>query len=106
MSVLLLTCECGSAEPLARQVAQAAGIVDWMSLPLHKGVQHCLTVLDRFPEPFHDLLAFRALHNFIEGGGTYVVVVGYTDEFFYWADVSSGSPKDMLDGQSILKRFA
>lgn len=102
----LLVCECGAAEPLARQVCQQAGLTDWMAIPLHKGKEHCLTVLDRFPEQYHGLLAYRALWDKIEQGGTFVIVLGYDEEYFYWANVASGSPSDMLDGTAILKRFA
>lgn len=106
MTVMLCCCECGAAEPLGRQVAMQAGITNWMAIPLHKGVEHCLTVLDRFPEPYKQLLAHRALCDFIRQGGTFVVAIGYDDEYFYWANVASGSPADMMDGGAILKRFA
>lgn len=106
MTVALLTCQCGSAEPLARGVAQEAGIHDWLTLPIHKGKEHCLTVLSRFPEPFKRLLAFRALEDHISKGSTFVVVLGYDDEFFYWSDIHSNAPADRMDAIAILKRFA
>lgn len=104
--ILLLACECSSAEPLARGVAQEAGIRDWLTLPLHKGKEHALTVLSHFPEPFKRLLAFRALEDHISRGGTFVVVVGYDDEYFYWSDIHSNAPSDRMDAITILKRFA
>lgn len=106
MSILFVTCECGAADGLVRQAAQAAGLQNWMSLPVHKGKEHCLTVLSHFPEGHRKLLAFRALESLIAQGGSYAVVVGYDGEQFYWSSIDSNSPKDMLDAVAILKRFA
>lgn len=106
MSCLFLTCECGSADGLVRQAAQSAGLQNWMSIPVHKGKEHCLAVLSHFPDAHRNLLAFRALEDFISQGGSYAVVVGYDDEYFYWSSIDSNSPKDMLDSVAILKRFA
>lgn len=104
--IALMTCECNSAMPLARQTCQKAGIHDWMAVPLHKGKEHCLTVLSHFPSEFKELLAFRALEGFISNHGTFVCVVGYDKENFYWADVSNNDPKSVFDAIAILKRFA
>lgn len=104
--ILFLACQCGSAEPLARGVAQEAGLANWLTLPVHKGKEHALTVLSYFPEPFKHLLSFRALEDHISKGGTFVVVVGYDEEYFYWVDLHSNTPSDRLDAIGILKRFA
>lgn len=104
--ITFLCCECGAAVPLARQAAESAGLTNWMAIPLHKGKEHCLTILDRFPEPFKKLVSYRALYDMIGRGGTFVVVLGYDEEFFYWVDISSGTPSDMFDATAILKRFA
>lgn len=77
-----------------------------MSIPLHKGKEHCLSLLSNFPAPHKRLLAFKALESYIDQGGQYAVVIGYDDEYFYWASISSNSPKDQFDAQAILKRFA
>lgn len=101
-----LCCECGSAGPLARGVAQEAGLSDWLTLEIHKGKEHCLSILSQFPAPYKELLAFRALEDKISQGGSFVTVIGYDEEYFYWADVASGAPSDRMDALAIIKRFA
>lgn len=105
--ILLLTCDCPSAEPLVRKALQEAGIKEWLATSIHKGREHCLTILERFPKPYHELLAFRALFDYLDSrASSFNVIVGYDDETFYWADIHSGAPMDWMDGQAILKRFA
>lgn len=106
MATLFLTCDCGAAEPLARGAAEEAGLTDWLNLRIHKGKEHCLTVLSHFSAPYKGLLAFQALEEKISQGGSFVTVVGYDDEYFYWADLASNAPADRFDAISIIKRFA
>lgn len=106
MATVFLTCDCSAAEPLARGAAEEAGLTNWLTLEIHKGKEHCLTVLSRFPAPYKELLAFRALEDKISAGGSFVTVVGYDDQYFYWADLASNAPADRFDAISIIKRFA
>lgn len=106
MPCLFACCECSSAAALCQQVAANAGVINWMSIPLYKGKEHCLTVLSRFSEGHRRLLAFRALEGYIQQEGQYATIIGYDNEYFYWANINSNSPKDQLDAQAILKRFA
>lgn len=104
--IKILTCECSSAEPLVRRALQEAGIPDWLSIDVHKGKEHAQLILSRFPAPYHALLAYRALESYLANASSFAVIVGYDDRTFYWADIHSAAPKDWMDAQSILKRFA
>lgn len=106
MSVLVLVCDCGGAEPLARQALQKAGVADWLTFPIHRGKPHALTLLSHFPSAFKRLLAFRALEDHISRATSFVVIIGYDEETFYWSDIQSSAPADTLQSQAILKRFA
>lgn len=106
MSVLYFSCECGSAEPLLRKLLQEAGCADWLSAPLHKGREHCLHILEQFPASFKSLTAYQALVKQINEHSSYVCVVGYDNETFYWADIAKNAPKDRVEATAILKRFA
>lgn len=104
--IKILTCQCSSAEPLVRRALQEAGVADWLGIDVHKGKEHAQLILSRFPEPYHDLLAYRALESYLANASSFAVIVGYDDQSFYWADVHSGAPADWLQGQAILKQFA
>lgn len=106
MSLKILGCECSGVEGTARDVLAGSGIANWMNVPLHKGKDHCKTVLDRFPTPFHSLVAYRALLDHIENNAAYAVILGYDDEFFFWEDVGSKAPIEVVRAQEIAKRFA
>lgn len=101
-----LSCACSSAEPLLRGLLQEANFADWLYVPLHKGREHCLSVLDGFPAPFQALLAFQALVKFIEEHSSYAIVLGYDDTTFYWVDISRNAPKEKAEARAVLERFA
>lgn len=102
----VLACQCGSATPLARKTLNNAGVTNWMSIPIHRGKEYCLTMLSHYPEEFKQLLAFRALEDFISSHGTFVCFVGSDESSFYWADVSKNDPKSVWDAEAIIKQFA
>lgn len=102
----LCCCECGSAEPLVRGLLQEAGITNWMSVEIHKGKEHCQTVLARFPEPYQSSLQLQALINLVKENSTFVVVLGYDKTRIYWEDISSNAPIERTRALAIVKEFA
>lgn len=106
MSLKVLACQCGAAEPLARQVLEPVVPTTWLSVPIHKGKEHCLDVLEQFPAPYHALLAYQALVEHLANAFSYVVIVGYDHEYFYWEDVASNAPAEVAKATAIIKRFA
>lgn len=106
MALKILACNCGGAEPVARSVLQEAGVENWMTVDIHKGKEHCKTILNYFPEPFHKLLAFQGLLTHIEENSKYAVILGYDDEYLFWEDVASNSPIEVTRAKVIAQRFA
>lgn len=107
---LFLTCQCGSADSLAQGLQQEAGITNWMALPIHKGKEHCRTIVERFPEQFHTLLSYRALVSYLSPDAekpvsTFVIIVGYDDTTFYWEDFASNAPDSRIRALAILERY-
>ena len=105
MSVMLLTCDCGGAEPLARSVLKSAGVQNWLKTPIVKGRQNATMWLDTLPEKIKSLPEFQALQLSLKNRGRFSVVVGYTASEFKWADVGSGKINEKLDGEVIAKHF-
>lgn len=102
----LLTCDCGGVDSLVRGILNQAGVSNWMTYEIHKGKEHCQTILDRFPEKYHGLLAYRALADYLKDHGTFAIIIGYDDNSFFWQEVRSNAPKDVFDAIGIIKRFA
>lgn len=106
MPLALFVCDCGNAAPLGYQTIQAAGVKNWATVPIHKGKKHVLSVLSHFPTQFQALAAYQELIQCINTHNTFVVLLGYDDECFYWSNIKSNSHKDTLDAIAIAKRFA
>lgn len=102
----VLGCECGGVDSLARGLLQEAKVSDWMSVPLHKGKEHCLHILEQLPPIYHPSLEYRALYDYISAGGSYTVIMGYDGSHFYWEDIHSNAPIERTRALSIAKRFA
>lgn len=103
--LVLLTCQCGGAEPMVRSVLQTAGVKDWLKVPVKKGKKAATDWLDMCPDKIKSTLEWGALRNFIVNNGKYAVIVGYNDLMFKWSDVAAGSIKAKLDAEVIAKKF-
>lgn len=99
-------CECPAAEPLVRGLLREAGVTNWMDAEIHKGKEHCLTVLERLSESLGHPLEMRALLDYIAKTSTYAVVVGYDKERVYWSDFSSNAPVERTEAKAIVETFA
>lgn len=109
--ITLLSCECSSTEPLMRGLIQEAGIADWMTVEVHKGKEHCQTIIDQLPTRFHSLLAYRALQSYLspdnpKSVSSFAIIVGYDKDTFYWEDFASNAPDARIKALAIAKRFA
>lgn len=107
----LLTCACGSTEPLTRSLLQEAGITDWMTVEIHKEKEHCRKIVENLPQKFHELLAYRALQSYLDPNSekpvsAFAIIVGYDDTSFYWEDFSSNAPDVRIRALAIAERFA
>lgn len=104
--VVLLTCDCGGAEPLVRNVLRDASVDNWMTYEIHKGKEHCRKIVSYFPSQLHELLAFRALESCLENQGAFAIIVGYDDNSFFWEDVHTNAPIENIRARAIVERFA
>lgn len=102
----ILACMCGGVDSLARGLLQDANVPDWMSVPIHKDKEHCLTILERLPEKYHSSLQYQALHDYLQNASFYTIVVGYDDTHFYWEDFHSNAPIERSRALAITQQFA
>lgn len=104
----VLACECSGVDSLARGLLQEAEVKNWMDVLLHKGKEHCQTILERLPEKYHVSLEYRALLDYITNNetGAFTIIVGYDETHFYWEDIHSNAPIERTRAIAIAKRFA
>ena len=103
--LILLVCDCGGAEPLARSVLKEAGVADWLTTSLVRGHKNCLEWINKLNGDLRNGDKADALFMMIKNKSRFAVVAGYDDDHFEWADVSNGDIKSKLDGQIIAKQF-
>lgn len=102
--IQIITCECGSAEGLARKLLRGV-TSDYLTYPVYKGKAKSRGVLDSLPDYVRETETIAKLYELLANKSKYVVVIGYDDHSVGWADVMHGTPKEFLDGQVILEKY-
>lgn len=101
MSLVAVTCTCGSVENLVRKHLRLNDCDYFMEVPITKGKDKALSALNTLPQ--HEKL--DELRQYIANASKFAVVVGYNDRACGWADIASGSPKQALDVGVVIKHF-
>lgn len=100
----VVTCTCGSSEGLARKILRESGLNNWMDIPVIRGKD----LSKRQILPYQSLTNARELLAFISNHSKYVVVYGYDadNNVFEWRDCASGSVKEKIEAEALIKAFA
>lgn len=102
MSLIVVTCNCGSVEQRARGFLKRVGYEDWINIPVHKGKEKTMKAIQYLPH----YTEIDMLKNFLANASKYVVILGYDGEDCKWSDISHGGTKAEIDAEFIVKRFA
>lgn len=102
----ILACTCGGVDQLARGLLQECNYADWLTIDIHKGKEHCQTILAFLEEELGPSLPLGALKNYIENTGTFTIVIGYDPTHFYWEDFHSNAPIERARAKAIVEAFA
>lgn len=102
----ILACACGGVDQLARGLLQECEYADWLTAEIHKGKEHCLTVLSFLADELGESLPLRALQSYIENTGTFTIVVGYDPTHLYWEDFHTNAPIERARAKAIVEAFA
>lgn len=96
-----IACACGNSEKLIRSRLQAAGVKDYMSVPLAIGRDKSLksvSLLPKYPE-------IAVLPNYITSHSSYAVVIGYDEDGCDWVDVTKDGEMGQLKLKVIIRDF-
>ena len=102
----LLICNCHNSESLGRRALREAGVAKWLSVKSYKGRGASLSFCHELEDYCEDNSDVPSLMNYIKQKGSYVIVVGYTENGFMWADYGNGKTKDSVKAKMIAKEFA
>ena len=102
MSLIAVTCACGSVENLVRKHLRMNGCAHFMEIPISKGKDKALSALNSLPQ--HEKI--NELREYISGMSRFAIVVGWGDGKCGWADLNSPNPEQSILAGVIIKRFA
>lgn len=101
MSLAVVACHCGSSDSLARNFLKSVGYPEWMSIPIHRGKEKSLSMLNQFPPvPEKEML-----QSFLKGASKWVVIIGYNDSAMRWSDIAHNGVKSRIEAEFVVKTF-
>ena len=101
MSIAVISCQCGSSDSLARNFLKSVGYRDWLSIPIHRGKEKSLSMLNQVPPtPEKDMLK-----SFLKDASKWVVIIGYDQNSMKWSDIAHNGPKSRIEAEFVVKNF-
>lgn len=101
MAIAVVACLCGSSESMARNFLKSANYQDWLTIPIHRGKEKSLSVVNQLP-PTSDK---EMLQSLLKNAGKWVVVIGYNDYECKWSDISHNWPKSKIEAEVLVHHF-
>lgn len=102
MPISACSCNCGSSDQLIRNFLKSVGYQDWLSIPIEKGKERSLALLNYLPPaPEKEMLK-----SFLKGASKWAVIVGYDEEMVKWSDIAHNGPKSRIEAEFVVRGFA
>lgn len=100
--IMVVSCQCGSVDSLIRNFLKSAGYPDWLNIPIERGRERSLSVLNYLPPaPEKDMLI-----SFLKDASKWAVIVGYDQESVRWSDIAHNGPKSRIEAEFVVKNFS
>lgn len=102
MSLAVVACMCGSSDSLVRNFLKKIGYSDWLSIPVEKGREKSLSVVNQLPPtPEKEMLK-----NLLKNASKWVVIIGYDSTSVKWSDIAHNGPKSRIEAEFVVKSFS
>lgn len=100
--ISVITCQCGSSNSLVRNFLHSVNYPDWMSIPINKGKEKSLAILNYLPPvPEKDML-----RSFLKGASKWAVIIGYNETQMRWSDIAHNGPKSHIEAEFVVNNFS
>ena len=99
--ITVIACHCGSSESLARNFLKSINYLDWMDIPIHRGREKSLAVLNQLP-PTQEKEMLRSL---LKNASKWVIIIGYNQDSMKWSDISHNGQKSRIEAEYVVKSF-
>lgn len=101
MALAVIACMCGSSDSLVRNFLHSVGYPEWNSIPVTRGKEKSLAVLNQFP-PSSDK---EMLNNLLKNASKWAVIIGYNEDGMKWSDISHNGPKSRIEAEFVVRNF-
>lgn len=100
--IKIISCQCGSSNSLVRSFLKSIGYSEWLSIPIVKGKEKSLSVLNSLPPaPEKDMLK-----SFLSGASKWAVIIGYDETRMKWSDIAHNGQKSRIEAEFVVKNFS
>lgn len=102
--IIAITCMCGGAENLVQNFLKSANYKDWLTVPIRKGKQKSLDILNQLPQTTETDM----LRNYLEHASKWAVIIGYDLDTgqLKWSDIAHNSTKTSVEAELVVEAFA
>lgn len=101
MSIAVVSCQCGSTDSLVRNFLKSVGYSGWLSVPIVKGKDKSLKVLEQLPRTDER----EMLRSFLKEASKWAVIIGYDDYSMKWSDIAHNATKSKIEAEFVVKNF-
>lgn len=99
--IAAVACFCGGSESLVRNFLKSVGYEDWINIPIEKGREKSLGVVNQLPPaPEKDMLI-----NFLKETGKWAVIIGWDDTSMKWSDITHNGPKSKIEAEALVNFY-
>ena len=97
----VVACHCGSSDSLVRSFLKSIGYQDWLSIPIEKGREKSLSVINQLPPaPEKEMLK-----NLLKNASKWAIIIGYDGTSMKWSDISHNGPKSRIEAEALVHHF-
>lgn len=101
MSLAVVACQCGSSDSLVRNFLHSVGYPDWNSIPMARGKEKSLAVVNQLPPaPEKEML-----QHFLKDASKWAIIIGYDQESMKWSDIAHSGPRSRIEAEFVVKNF-
>lgn len=99
--IAVCSCQCGSVDSLIRNFLKSVGYEDWYNIPIAKGREKSLAILNYFPPvPEKDMLK-----SFLKDASKWAVIIGYDNNSMRWSDIAHNATKSRIEAEFVVHHF-
>lgn len=104
MSLIVLTCHCGSTRQMAYQFLAKHGVENPVAVPVHEGKEASRKALTYLPQTDTN----QMLDTYLQGASKWVVIVGYDwdTNSLKWEDIAHNMPASGVRAEFVVKNYA